>query len=788
MQHKIIRKLKSEEGSSLAFVIIIGVVILMLVASIMAIANSDFTFTQQSLESRQAYIDAKSVIEYGKIEIRNRKSELEIKNNELKALYDEYSRIVKTPDQSTEDINKKIADKIKEIDDYMKSPFYIGCVDKNNVSDTLKTIDSESDAIGILSVESKNNGTGTSYTYKIDTKNLRRNLDYEVNFDYLQSSKTETSSSGGSIDIPDPPSKPTYDNNPIIGISGNIYKNPDDSTLNNTVSGYFTGLNNNQPQNEENKILTLNYPSNDLNICNGFTWVNGRTLKLTGQNICVTNQFATSEVDSDDPISYFNMTAVGKVQTTTNQTKPGEIYFVKKYTQLNHGKNTLTANGGDVIFKDGLVIGDKGTTVINCENLFIEGDITLRNTSALYINAKNVIISGNVTIEGSQSKIYTNCENIWVGNDSKTNGKINISNSNSLIDVNNGFLAAYSSNGWSDDTTHYNLNYFSCGNVSLDSGSTLCIKGSNDRNQMKLGNITTKSSGAELKFLNVNYLSSGDMHLEYQTKLTVTGISDKTSQMVSGVIRGPGDQNDENYFKSEEYHALTVRITNFAAVTCKSMSLDGNSTLVLNSAVVKITNYLSLSRMTNPIEITTQYLDVTGKTYIGNIQDTWPNGSKIEGIVKINAIQNKLNIRFNGGYEQCNSTVDINNAQLVMFEGDELKLDDADADLYVQSDNINLDSTSNYVAKVSLFRYENNTSQTNVFIKSDIQTGTHEGGVLKAGNYTSGENKTQGTLMHKYFTAYKGSSLPVWPAAPGSGTSVVVNPGSIGNIKLEKYY
>ena len=83
MTVKIKEILKEQKGSSLAFVIIIGVIIMIMGVSLLAVANSDFTFTQQTVESRQAYIDAKSVIEFGKIEINKRMKWLDEKNKEL---------------------------------------------------------------------------------------------------------------------------------------------------------------------------------------------------------------------------------------------------------------------------------------------------------------------------------------------------------------------------------------------------------------------------------------------------------------------------------------------------------------------------------------------------------------------------------------------------------------------------------------------------------------------------------------------------------------------------------
>ncbi len=49
MSVKIKEILKEQKGSSLAFVIIIGVIIMIMVVSLLTVANSDFTFTQQTV-------------------------------------------------------------------------------------------------------------------------------------------------------------------------------------------------------------------------------------------------------------------------------------------------------------------------------------------------------------------------------------------------------------------------------------------------------------------------------------------------------------------------------------------------------------------------------------------------------------------------------------------------------------------------------------------------------------------------------------------------------------------
>lgn len=107
--HEIMCKLKSEAGSSLVFVLIIAMVILILVAALLVVANGEFTFTQEN-PGKPAYIDAKSVIEFGKIEINARKKYLDIGNNDLKNLNNEY-KTAKEANQDTTTIEKTIAAK-----------------------------------------------------------------------------------------------------------------------------------------------------------------------------------------------------------------------------------------------------------------------------------------------------------------------------------------------------------------------------------------------------------------------------------------------------------------------------------------------------------------------------------------------------------------------------------------------------------------------------------------------------------------------------------------------------
>jgi hypothetical protein len=56
----------SKRGAALAIVIVVSAALLILAAALVSVAKFDLDYAQNSLESRQAYLDAKSAIEYGK--------------------------------------------------------------------------------------------------------------------------------------------------------------------------------------------------------------------------------------------------------------------------------------------------------------------------------------------------------------------------------------------------------------------------------------------------------------------------------------------------------------------------------------------------------------------------------------------------------------------------------------------------------------------------------------------------------------------------------------------------
>jgi hypothetical protein len=64
-------KANSKRGAALAYVIVVSAALLILASALVSVAQYNLTSSQNSLEGRQAYLDAKSAIEYGKAYIDN---------------------------------------------------------------------------------------------------------------------------------------------------------------------------------------------------------------------------------------------------------------------------------------------------------------------------------------------------------------------------------------------------------------------------------------------------------------------------------------------------------------------------------------------------------------------------------------------------------------------------------------------------------------------------------------------------------------------------------------------
>lgn len=568
MTVKIKEILEEQKGSSLAFVIIIGVIIMIMVASLLAVANSDFTFTQETVESRQAYIDAKSVIEYGKIEINSREKELAAAYQALVAAKNDNKSTAATIDRIKNDI-AALESKVTTIYGSETNP--AGSLSFSD--DGTKTI------IGKVFVEKTAtavNTTDTSqYIFKVETENLRRKLDYQVDYSYAMTTGgtgSGTGSGSGSTGAIVPPTKPNF---PALLPAPDITNTSEWKSTQISVQQWgsqttpkitkciIAGVA--QPylstiDNASNlAVLNVNASTQNVKI-DSFLWANDPILNLISKNTYVETSVPVVNVME----ASFNITAVGN---GTIESPAGEIRFKEDYVQKNggNGKNpTNTLKAKNVVFEKNLEIYDSNTLVIECENLWIKGSVIVNypggSHSNLNIRAKNMIVEGDVEV-GSYSKIATNCSNIWIA-----------------------------------------------------------------------GDINTQTAIPELEFIDINYLEAGNINLDYNCQLTVKGADANTSQMnVKSIIP----------YESNAYQLNFIDLWSF---TCEGLGLNTNSTLNLESNIIKINGALTLGpRIINSV-IKTQYFDCSGMTTIDDLT----------GDLSIRRIDyNKpLYVRFGGGYTQ----------------------------------------------------------------------------------------------------------------------------------------
>ena len=394
MSNKIIEKLKNQQGSSLAFVLIIGMIIMIMVASLLAVANSDFTFTQETVESRQAYIDAKSVIEFGKIEINERMKTLEAKNQELKTLYEQLATLTENGAiiaKETE-INNKIAEIKQYVDGDLIAPYYIGGVE-NNIAKTPTETSDQTSAVGVLSVTkvSLPNSPGvTTFTFDIKTQNLRRKLDYKVPFNYGVQTTT-----GGSVTpiLPDDTWKGYTAHIQKTGNSLNMVFHPDKNEREKNgvievIRAIDLDIGGHPGQGGSNSNSNTGYSE--------FDWLPNKTLDLDVKNV----RFSTS------------------IPSTGTQ---GSTFDIK---------------AGNVIFEHDLIISDQTIIKIDCDTLWIKGNINIDTNDLAYINsikANNIIVEGNITIGNNTTVIWNCAEKFWCLGSLKTNAETSLG---SIIETN----------------------------------------------------------------------------------------------------------------------------------------------------------------------------------------------------------------------------------------------------------------------------------------------------------------------------------------------------------------
>lgn len=784
MNDKIRQGLKNSKGSSLAFVLIISMVLMVMVASIMTVANSDFTFTQKTVESRQAYIDAKSVIEFGKIEINDREKKLSDAN---KALVEATNN-----NGSTGLILQTIAQLEGKITNIYGN--------EKNVGETLSFTTAAGDGKVILgkvavektSVSSIPTTESSQYVFKVVTENLRRKLDYKVDFNFVV---TTTPGSSESLTPPIKPIAPNPASIPITNTSEWLSTKFTVTPWPKTPQCY---IDNNSTGTYNNNTLTV-VTTSSIKV-NDFNWVQEKNLDLSAENIYFT---ASVPTNSKVYLASFKITA------------NNELRFNKNYVQDNKKKNTLKAK--NIIFEGDLEIGDASTIDIDCDNLWVKGNLIINTNNATLINkikAKNIIIGdyesknkgSDLTLSGNSNVVWEGLENLWVM------GNININTNNTTlinsikaknIIINNtqnkkeGNITISNAskveleceeNIWIEGKVSVTTNSLSAPNTIKAKQIIIQDTNNNKNGSVTIGNatkviwdcgnfwidgdITTGNSSSVQEFNNIKYLETGNINLGHASSFKVTGLADSKNQMIVGTIKPVGGNNSGN-------NNHVINITNLCKFTCEGLELNWNSSLLLRSSIIAINNdfvLVSLKDSTNvPCELSCEYLECSGHTMITDLQSP----------LNFNPKNSMLNLRFAGGYTQKNSIVNINGADKVIFGHSDnnqgggndvpivLTQDNVHTlTLNVKSDAIYLDSNTITIPINTDFFYGGKTNLTpNIFnIKRQVLG-------KGPGNYSNISGTILASLSGTLNIPYEGPSWPsplVPSCAGGTGSSSIV--------------
>lgn len=404
MKSEIKMKLNNEDGSSLSFVLIIGLILMLMVASLIAVANSNITFTQESVETRQGYIDAKSVIEFGKVEISSRITALKDKEKEIENETDKAHLVTLKSERAALITALSATFSVYGVVENLTGNLAAESLSfsPGNYNGTARI------ALGVCTVTPTTLSSGvTKFAFDLETQNLRRPLNYKIDFDYA-----EKSVSYWHATTYVPVTKPT---DATVGnwLKTNIAKSGNKVFLKIANPDYYKETSSNILNVNDDTIskLSLNIGKDDA----GFGWINSKTLNLKANSIYLKDKPPTSTTGA-----VFNMTAenivipgdltIGDGQTLNltcdNLWVDGNIVLGFQSKLKVTGTSGKTANQmvvGGTITKTGLTDGSKQGD-INISNLayFESGGLDIDNNQVndFKLSAKTIVIKGNVTIEG----------------------------------------------------------------------------------------------------------------------------------------------------------------------------------------------------------------------------------------------------------------------------------------------------------------------------------------------------------------------------------------------------
>lgn len=362
MKKQIKKIVNNQRGSALAFVLIVGMVLMILLGSLMVLANRGIIFTQESVESRQAYADAKSVIEFGKNYIN--------KNINERFEGEDVAEFKKASGEET--IFNIYGSERKKADDALS--FSTEETLENTVllgTCKLKWEKTRELPLGVPGEPEDS----TKYSYELETQNLRRKLDFKCTFDY----DAIRTGSGGV------PLEPMGGQLITIKTNGYKFENEEEKNFQGNSKIEYNDLN--------LKIKSMEWPHTN------------KELEVKAKNIAFPGSIYTT------------------INGQTSMSAQEMVYITGGYEQTGNAVKKITAK--EVVVKGDLALGKGSHLSIVADKVWIGGKVVLNENSSLTIKGNNeVIINGskNTATEDintfkSGSSLIVNGEKIWINKD-----------------------------------------------------------------------------------------------------------------------------------------------------------------------------------------------------------------------------------------------------------------------------------------------------------------------------------------------------------------------------------
>lgn len=782
------KKLKNESGSALPFVLIIGLIMMILVGAITAVAVGGIQFTQESVESRQAYLDAKSVIEFARIEINE--------NYETtKAAYT-FSK-----DKSTF---------IRPVGGPL---FYVYGVPRTSAGDDLKLRRVEIGNSGnpgevrlgtaILVEDFNNPGTSVTditlqYHYEIMTENLERQLNYKTGFSYIYKEIAGTGGGMGSnltkiaaptltelqaLGMPKLSDAPNSSGWPLGKVIFDWYTKV---TEGNDL--YYTSTSSSADIHgtKENGSWVLNVPKSgsDLKLQYSSDWTSN--IKLTFQ----ASNLETPRLPSSNNCQFqYDVTGTLYINGDLNVSDGSKVIINANKVIVNGGITvnsggvlTITANEGVYVNNDvDIKSGNTTANTISAKNIYIGGSLKTSNSSQtkIVVSATNIYINGNISLLANQSISKLTAETLVVKNNSSGSVKaIDCSSaSETLFECSRLWLnGSVDVRSTSAKIVFNRLYYFECKGVNLGDATKLELNGVNDSGNRVFidGSLSVLSVSADVKINNISYVESKAVDLKNGTNFTFNGLASGGSRFI---------------VKGDVYHsgAGLFSLNNLYWFECNNLTFDTKAVIDIHTQVVKVANKFTFTSDVNRNSvIDVQYLYAGGMTEF--------RGGDILVVFTCKSFPGKGNFIFAGGYYQQNAKVIFENAENIIIQGiitfeTNCRLDFNADKIYLDSNKITHGDSGNSTVS---FGGINNGTGTDFYIKSLISwTDT---GAVGSGNYLYqiGNGVYKSVAGESLKTLDKKTKLPyVGPGEikiPGTGGSSPTETGEVVAINNSSIY